>query len=254
MKTIQSTKNELIKEIKKLHKKKERERTQRFLIEGFHLIEEAWKNECEITQVFFTNRGLNEWGEFFKHFPEEQKTLVSDEVMHTLSELPTPQGICAVVKMKEQKMTEWSGGWLLLDNVQDPGNVGTMIRSADAFGLSGVILGKGTADIYSGKVLRAMQGSNFHLPIVQMELQESIDLLKKHKVTVYGTELNERAISLSEVQKTKNYAIILGNEGTGVSSEILEKTDANIFIEMKGNAESLNVAIAASILMYSFSV
>ncbi|MCU1947389.1 RNA methyltransferase [Enterococcus faecium] len=207
MKEIQSVKNPRIKELKKLHKKKYREEKAEYLLEGFHLIEEAASSDAEIKELFVTQRGMKEWG-----------------------------------------------GWLLLDNVQDPGNVGTMIRTADAFGMAGVLLGKGTADIYSTKVLRSMQGSNYHLPVLQKDLAEVIPVMKGKGFTVYGTELNEEAHALDKVEKTEDFAIIMGNEGQGVSQEILSSTDQNVYIPMKGNAESLNVGVAAGIVLYHFSL
>ena len=171
--------------------------------------------------------------------------------MQSLSELPTPQGIIAVVK-KHSLTVDLDGAWLLLDNVQDPGNVGTMIRTADAAGFTGVVLGKGTADIYSTKVLRSMQGSNFHLPIISMDLTEAVTIFKEKEIPVYGTELNKDAIDYRQAAPGKKVALILGNEGQGVRSELLEMTDQNLYIPIYGQAESLNVGIAAGILMYHF--
>lgn len=104
-----------------------------------------------------TQRGMKEWGDWLAANKEISTFLVSDEVMDAVSDLPTPQGILAVMALTAEGTPDFSGGWLLLDNVQDPGNVGTMIRTADAFDMAGVLLGKGTADIYSTKVLRSMQ-------------------------------------------------------------------------------------------------
>ncbi|MEI5995532.1 TrmH family RNA methyltransferase [Candidatus Enterococcus mansonii] len=251
MKEILSTKNTMIKEFKKLHKKKYREEKQQYIIEGFHLIEEAVKAKVQIDWILCNSRGGNEWGGWLAEQPQDCLIRVSDEVLESLSELPTPQGIIAIVKMPSyEHEIDLSGGWLLLDNVQDPGNVGTMIRTADAAGLSGVVLGEGSSDIYSTKVLRAMQGSNYHLPVLRKSLTDSIERFKEMKIPIYGTELNPDAVSYENITKVNDYALIMGNEGQGVSSEILEKTDQNIYIPIKGNAESLNVAIAAGILMY----
>ena len=250
MNEILSAKNTRIKELKKLHKKKYREESQTYLIEGFHLVEEAIKNNQTLTQIYLTKKGFEQWG----HWLEEQGLtalfLVSDEVMKSLSDLPTPQGILAVVPMAKVDTSQLTGSWLLLDNVQDPGNVGTMIRTADAAGLSGIILGEGTADRHSTKVMRSMQGSNFHLPIITMNLQEAVLLFKKQQTPIYGTELNEFAVVYSEIPPQKDFALIMGNEGQGVSKELLACTDKNLYIPIKGQAESLNVGIAAGILMY----
>lgn len=254
MKEIQSAKNPRIKELKKLHKKKYREQNRTYLLEGFHLIEEAVAAKAVIKEIYVTQKGQKEWQTWLDQLVEVELFLVTDEVMQALSDLPTPQGILAVVEHEAMKSPVFSGGWLLLDNVQDPGNVGTMIRTADAFGLAGVLLGQGTADLYSTKVLRSMQGSNYHLPVIQMDLSLAIQQLKEQDFMIYGTELNEEATALNEVETPANFAIIMGNEGQGVSQELLNFTDKNIYIPMSGNAESLNVGVATGILLYHFSV
>lgn len=250
MKEILSTKNTMIKELKKLHKKKHREDNQEYMIEGFHLIEEAVKANAQIKWILFNQRGESEWSAWLNDQSQEQLIRVSDEVLESISELPTPQGMIAIIMMPTEEDIQLEGGWLLLDNVQDPGNVGTMIRTADAAGLSGVILGEGSSDIYNTKVLRAMQGSNYHLPVIRKSLVEMINKFKAAKIPVYGTELNPEAIAYQKLTGLDQYALIMGNEGQGVSSEILELTDQNIYIPIRGAAESLNVAIAAGILMY----
>ena len=254
MKEIQSAKNPRIKELKKLHKKKYREEKGEYLLEGFHLIEEAVASNAKVNELFVTQRGLTEWSSWLEENQTLSVTLVSEEVMATVSDLPTPQGIMAVVEAEKREIPNFEGGWLLLDNVQDPGNVGTMIRTADAFGLCCVVLGKGTADVYSTKVLRSMQGSNYHLPIIQEDLTKLLPILKEQGFITYGTELNEEAVSLNDIQTTKNYAIVMGNEGQGVRPEVLALTDKNVYIPIQGNAESLNVGVAAGIMLYHFSV
>ncbi len=254
MKEIQSAKNPRIKELKKLHKKKYREEKGEYLLEGFHLIEEAVAAEAKVMEIFVTPRGLTEWSDWLGEHSTISATLLSEEVMTVISDLPTPQGIMAVVKVEKREVPAFEGGWLLLDNVQDPGNVGTMIRTADAFGLTGVVLGRGTADIYSTKVLRSMQGSNYHLPIIRKELTELLPILKEQGILTYGTELNEEAVSLNEIKTPSNYAIVMGNEGQGVRPEVLALTDKQVYIPIQGNAESLNVGVAAGIMLYHFSV
>ncbi len=251
MKEIQSVKNTLIKECKKLHKRKYREQTGKYLLEGFHLVEEAVACGAEVSEIFIDARGEKEWGTWVAA-QTAPVYFVSDEVMKSLSDLPTPQGMIAVVHKKTADELNYKGRWLLLDNVQDPGNVGTMIRTADAAGFDGVLLGTGTADIYSTKVLRSMQGSQFHLPIVALDLTTAIQHFQANEVPVYGTELNVDAVVYTAVEKTADVALILGNEGQGVSQELLQLTDKNLYIPIYGKAESLNVGVAAGILMYRF--
>ncbi len=164
MKEIQSKKNTFIKEIKKLTQKKHRTQTNSYLIDGWHLVQEALQAKVPIKALLVTPRGLSESNGQLDDYQEESY-LITEEIAAMLSDLPTPQGIFAVMEKQEQDLQTLTGNWLILDNVQDPGNVGTMIRTADAAGFSGVFLGEGTADLYSTKVLRSMQGSNYHLPI-----------------------------------------------------------------------------------------
>jgi len=254
MKEIQSSKNPLVKELKKLHTAKGRKEFKKYLIEGFHLVEEAQNSGAKLEYILFTQRAKEQWGDWLDEQEEEKKIFVSEEVMNQLSTLPTPQGIIATLYIEENlALEQFSGKWLILDNVQDPGNVGTMIRTADAAGFAGVILGEHSADIYNPKVLRSMQGSNFHLPILSMDIKQVIEQMKNNGISVYGTELNKDALPMKKVPATQNIALIMGNEGSGVQKEILALTDQNIYIELKGKAESLNVAVAAGILMFHFN-
>lgn len=173
MKEIQSAKNPRIKELKKLHKKKYREEKEEYLLEGFHLIEEAASSDAEIKELFVTQRGMKEWGDWLAANKEISTFLVSDEVMDAVSDLPTPQGILAVMALTAEGTPDFSGGWLLLDNVQDPGNVGTMIRTADAFDMAGVLLGKGTADIYSTKKAAQHAGKQLSFACVAKRFDRS---------------------------------------------------------------------------------
>lgn len=251
MKEIFSTKNTRIKDLRKLHKKKYRQQQQRYLIEGFHLVEEAQQQGVVIEAVFANDRGVREGAHLLE--AADDVYYVSDEVLSQLADSPSPQGIVAVAKMEGEPSLTAEGGWLLLDNVQDPGNVGTMIRTADAAGLTGVIIGNGTADIYSSKVLRSMQGSQFHLRICSMDLLEAVAFFQRAAIPVYGTALNKEAKVLQEVPKQKNYAVIMGNEGQGISQSLLDSVDETIYIPIFGKAESLNVGVAAGIVMYHFA-
>ncbi len=253
MKEIQSIKNATIKQVKKLEKRRTRDETQTYLIEGFHLFEEARKSKVKIKYVFMTQKAINRSTDLVGFANEIELFLVTEEVMNYLSHVPAPQGILAVVEM-ENPASEivWNRPVLLLDEVQDPGNVGTMIRTADAAGFQGVILGMGCADIYNEKVLRSMQGSNYHLTICQKDLKEALAEMKNQKIPIYGTELNKAAIHYQNVPKQDVFALLMGNEGNGIKKELLELTTVNTYIPITGKAESLNVAIAAGILMFSF--
>lgn len=249
MKEIQSMKNQLIKETKKLQQKKYRQQTNSYILEGFHLVQEAFKAGASIQDVFVNQRGQKEWADWLEErYPEYY--LVSDEILKTLVDQPTPQGMIAVVSMTEGTTEQFEGAWLLLDQVQDPGNVGTMIRTADAAGFSGVVLGEGTVDLYNPKTLRSMQGSQFHLTVVSRKLEELIPELQSQQIPVYGTALDKDAKNYRTVEAQAKFALVMGNEGQGMNPELLAMTDANLYIPIKGQAESLNVAVAAGILMF----
>lgn len=254
MKIIESNKNDWIKQIKKLEKKKYRDLENRYLIEGEHLVEEALINNAPLEFLLITESSQNDYQKLVKLVSDEQLVQVTEDIIKHLSSLPSPQPIMAVIKKETETKTKKetpTNHLLLLDNVQDPGNVGTMIRTADAAGFNGVILGEGTADIYSTKVLRSMQGSNFHINLSEENLVETIKILKEQGYKIYATELNEEAISFKDIEKSERIAIIMGNEGQGVSKELIELADNPVFIPMLGNSESLNVAVAAGIVMFS---
>jgi TrmH family RNA methyltransferase len=138
----------------------------------------------------------------------------------------------------------------MIDAVQDPGNVGTMIRTADAAGIDAVILGKGTADAYNPKTVRSAQGSHFHIPILKGDLSDWLRAFKSQKIPVYGTSLKD-SVTYNHVEPQSRFALIMGNEGSGLSQELLVKTDMNLKIPLLGQAESLNVAVATGILLYT---
>lgn len=240
--------NSRIKEIKKLQQRKYRKKQQRYLIEGYHLVEEAYQAGIALDEIFVTPTFLASAPAWLKKIPY---TEVSLEVLKSFSELPTPQGIVAVAPMMQPTPPETlKGGYLLLDSVQDPGNVGTMIRTADAFGLAGVVVGEGSADLYQGKVLRALQGSQYHLPIYEGSLFPWLAKAHAQHLPIYGTELNPKAISLKEVVPTADYLVVLGNEGQGVSGAVLKEATQHVYIPMQGQAESLNVGVACGIALY----
>lgn len=246
MEIIQSVKNPRVKEWKKLLTKKGRDKSSTYIIEGEHLIEEALKTE-EIVE-FMIEEDLH-IPDFFM-FREIPVTKITPEISKAISATETPQGIFSVCRKKTAKVDVNTHKRLLfLDGVQDPGNIGTMIRTADAAGIDAVIFGEGSGDLYNPKVIRSAQGSHFHLEIETGNLQEWIDLCKAANIPVYGTAL-ENGVSYKEVPATDSFAVIVGNEGAGVAPDILQQTDKNLYVPIYGQSESLNVAIAAGILLY----
>lgn len=244
---ITSVQNNQVKSWKKLHQRKHREQTKTFIIEGYHSVEEAKKSEWEI-ECLIIREGTTvpDWT------AEENSIIVSEQVFRHLAQTRTPQGIMAIVRMKQ--FTSLSGRhFLLIDQVQDPGNLGTIIRTADAAGYDGVVLGEGTVDLYNDKVIRATQGSLFHLPIINADLSEQIAQLKNDGFEILASSL-QNAVNYTEIRKPEKLALILGNEGAGVSQELIQAADQCIKIPIYGQAESLNVSIAAGILMYALKV
>lgn len=242
MENITSAQNNKIKQAIKLAKKRERDKTGLALIEGYHLIEEAYKSNIAIKQLFMVepdrvDDAIVEYAELTFE--------INLKVAEALSGTVTPQGFFAVIEKPVYDKND-AQQVLLIDRIQDPGNLGTLIRTADAVGLDLIILEKGTADPYQDKVLRASQGSVFHLPIITAEL---IDFVNDFNGPIYGTAL-ENAVSFKSIEQQEKFGILLGNEGEGVKPELLEAVTDNITIPMYGKAESLNVAIAGSILMY----
>ncbi|SOC36522.1 TrmH family RNA methyltransferase [Ureibacillus acetophenoni] len=249
MKRIESAQNALVKHWKKLvTMRKEREKTGEYLVEGFHLVEEALKNKDQIVQII-VREGVDLpllWA-----IDEVMIIEVTSSVAREIAETENSQGVFAHCKQRvisESDMSSWSKV-LLIDAVQDPGNIGTMIRTADAAGLDAVVLGKGSVDAFNPKTVRSAQGSHFHIPVVRGDLLDWVEKLQEKDVPVYGTAL-ENAISYTEVKNSDAFAVIVGNEGSGIHPQLLDKTTQNLTIPIFGQAESLNVAVATGILLY----
>lgn len=243
MTMITSVQNKMVKEWKKLHKRKYRYEQRRFLVEGFHLIEEAFESDWDIEMVIVQN-GVDapDW------MGDDGISVVSERVFKEITQTESPQGIAAIIQMK-QLPNQRENHVLLIDAVQDPGNLGTIIRTADAAGFSSVCLGTGTVDPFNEKVIRASQGSIFHIPIYSANLSEEIEKLKAKSFTIFASAL-QRAKHYLDVEYNEKTALIVGNEGAGIQEELLQLADEVIKIPIYGKAESLNVSVAAGILMY----
>lgn len=249
MESISSTKNEKIKELVKLQTAKGRKKAGMYLLEGEHLVEEAIKERAQIKLIVVTSNRLEDYENLLAQ-TDVQVLVVSQDVFHKLSMTETTQGILAVVEIVKQEILPHKGRLIVLDAVQDPGNLGTIVRTADAAGFDAVILGTGTVDLYNDKVLRSMQGSHFHIPVFQANLQEYLPILKDKRVQVTVTALHRDSKDYTILQGATDVAIVVGNEGQGVSSDVIEIADVVVTIPMFGKAESLNVAIASALLMY----
>jgi len=243
---LTSLENEKVKDLIKLQRKKYRDLTGTYVVEGYHLVEEAYKKGI-LLEVYLTEE---------TEFPYEvSKTLVSSEVMKKISTMDTPSGIvglCRKIGYSDIKnQMTLLNKVLLLDEIQDPGNLGTIIRSSVAFGIDMIILSENTVDLYNPKVLRATQGMYSHIPIISLNASEAIKYFKNNHFSIYGTNVVDGvdARSLSSEEKNK-FCLIMGNEGNGIRKEIQELCDKNLYIPMKEEVESLNVGVACSILLY----
>lgn len=250
MERISSVQNPKVKQWTKLHNRKEREKTGLFLVEGPHLVEEALGCGRVETLILEEEKDVPSWLDSIPN--PVQQILVSSSVMKKIGETETPQGIVAVVRMEKEPLIPSEGFlYLLLDRVQDPGNLGTLIRTADAAGFDGVVIGKGSADPYNGKSLRSSMGSLFHLPVFQIDAIKYLQDLRRNfpEVKIIGTSLQESR-PYDGVSYEGSTVVVIGNEGSGVSPEVLKLADQNVIIPIYGKAESLNAAIAGSIIMY----
>ena len=241
---ITSVQNTKIKELSKLKEKKYRDIEKKYLIEGFHLIEMAKDYLLEILTTDSKNIPSN------IDLNKVNVTIVSDEVIKKLAFTKTPQPIIGVCKYFDSNINYNETG-ILLDNLQDPGNIGTILRSALAFNINNIILSKDSVDIYNDKVIRASQGAIYKLNISYLNLLDAINNYKNKEIKVFGTSLHNGK-ELTSFNKVSKYALVLGNEGNGVSKELLDKADNNIFIEMEDKIDSLNVSIAGAIIMHYF--
>ena len=238
---ITSINNPKVKEWAKLKKKKYRDASKQYLVEGDHLVEEALK-----AGVVETILSLEPMDTAIEHYQ------VTEEIIKKLSCVDTPQRIIAICQMTQTQDVKIDGKrFLLLDGLQDPGNIGTLIRTALAFGYDQVIFSDHSVDLYNDKLMRSSQGACFHISCIKLPLEHVIDVLHQHDIIVYGTSL-ENGKALPTFSVPDKLALVLGNEGNGMSKKILESTDQNIFIPIQ-TAESLNVAVAGGICMFYFN-
>lgn len=240
MKEIRSVQNTYIIELSKLKQRKHQKEKMQFLVEGFHLVEEAYKHKRLL--AILTVEPSSEYQDI-------DQIIVSKPIIEKLAETKTPQNIIGVCSILES--VQLLDKVLLLDRVQDPGNVGTLIRSAAAFGVQTVVIGTGSAGVYNNKTIRASQGSIFQVNIIEADINPLLKKLKDQQIPIYGTALEE-AIRLSDIKKPLKYALVLGNEGQGIDPDILKNCDYKVIIPTV-IVESLNVAIAGSIVLHAFS-
>ena len=249
MRKITSKDNKIVKLCEQLAQKKHRDKLALYLIEGENLVEEAVKNGAGIQTVLVREGYSGKLSGL-----EEEAFELDARLFDKLAQTETSQGIIAIVNKpqisREQFIGDAGGNFVVLDRLQDPGNIGTILRTADAAGYKLAVVMKGTADVFSPKVVRAATGSLFRMPVVFMDSEEELLEFtsaagKKLVATCFDTDLYYYDVNLKE-----NIALIIGNEGNGISETLIESSDVKIKIPMHGNIESLNASVAAGILMY----
>ncbi len=237
---ITSVDNRKIKKYVSLKTSKGRKEEKLFLVEGMHMCYEANKLGLLVDLIVLENTDIS-----FNYRGEI--TYVTNNVLKKISNLTNPTSVIGVVRIVDNN--EIIGNRILiLDDVQDPGNIGTIIRSSKAFNIDTIILSNNSCDIYNDKVLRSTQGMIFTMNIVYGELIEIIARLRDNGYMILGTNVND-GVDVRNV-KVNKFALIMGNEGNGVSEEIQSLCDKNLYIKMNSDCESLNVGVATSILLY----
>lgn len=237
---IRSADNQNVRKWEKLRQKKYRDEYGLFIVQERHLISEAL--DKGVLEHLLVREGCD------NPFNKEAIT-VSDKVMKKLSSNVSLNDYIGICRIVDNELPE-GNSFILLENVQDPGNVGTIIRTAYSFGYDAVILNEGCASLYNEKTIQSSQGALFHIPVLTMNIDEAIEKLHEMGVRIYATTLSSSHY-ISETVKPEKYGLLFGNEGKGLKKETVEQCDENIKIEME-NFESLNVAVACGICAYYF--
>lgn len=250
-KYITSAQNASIKLAKELLKKKSvRKKQGLFVVEGIRAVKEI--PEPITIQTLLVSETVEE--QVYEQVRAREILVMPESLFQTLSETTTPQGLMAIVKKVDislEQLGMQEGPYLLLENLQDPGNLGTIIRTAHAFNFKGILMTKGCVDLYSPKVVRSTMSSLFYMPIViEEEIETYMNYLKTKGKKIYTTALTEKAQWIYDMTFEKDMVLVIGNEGNGVSDYCLEHTDYTMMIPMPGGAESLNASVATAVCMY----
>lgn len=256
MQTITSKDNELIKHIRKLKDKKYRDESNEYLVEGVKLVEEAVKENAKIKQIIVcedTTRTYEIPTHIMLEIARYECISVSNKIFNIITQVTNPQGIMAIIEKNAQnaKIDYTQDIIVVLDDVQDPGNLGTILRTVDSIGLNQIIVSKGTADAFNSKVVRSTMGAIFRIKIIEVEnLAQAIKEMRKHHFKLMVTSLQTKN-SIYDIDFNKKI-IVIGNEANGVSKEIQDMADEKAKIPMLGRTESLNASVAAGVVMYEY--
>lgn len=248
---IESAHNKIVKEIKALADKKKRDERGLFIADGLRFVSEI-PNGIHIEKMVFSESFASK-NDINKYSKKAECFVVSDNLFSVLSDTKNPQGIIAVCRKMSydiNRIIKKDGFYVIAEEMNDPGNLGTVIRTAHAAGADGVILSKGSVDLYNPKVLRSTMGSVFKIPVIQnADLAQVTDLMKKSGISIYAAHLKGKKL-LYELDLKKGCAFMLGNEARGLSDKAADMCDELVKIPMPGNAESLNASVAAAVLIY----
>ena len=257
MDIITSKDNETIKNIRKLKDKKYRDVHNLYIVEGIKMIQEAIEENARIKQIVVCEDCIKDEGcieqKFLYQIAKYDCIYVTSKVFGLLTDVVNPQGMIAVIEKEsgEEKIKFTEDIIVVLDGIQDPGNLGTILRTIDSTGLSQVVLSKTSVDAYNPKVVRSTMGAIFRVKIIEAEdLVQTLKNMKKHKFKVLATSLSG-AQSIYDVDFSKK-VIVIGNESKGVSKEILEVADSKVKIPMLGKTESLNTGVATGVILYEY--
>lgn len=255
MNNLSSVNNDLVKKWYKLTLAKERKKEQSYLVEGEHLVDEAIKSKALLKALIINERELERYQDLTKRITNSVPIyIVNDAIATKISQTKNTQGIFLEIEADTVAISDLlqKTQLVLLDQVQNPGNLGTIIRSADAFGYDGVLLSQSSVDPLNDKVIRSAQGSHFHLPIAKtdLSLKELYFELKQKAFTIYATALCDDARLLDTIEFATKKVIVIGNEAQGISEESLLNADQLVTIPITGHAESLNAGVAAGIVLY----
>ena len=256
MQTITSKDNELIKHIRKLKDKKYRDESNEYVVEGVKLVEEAVKENAKIKQIIVcedTTRTYEIPTHIMLEIARYECISVSNKIFNIITQVTNPQGIMAIIEKNAQDaQIDYSQDIIVvLDDVQDPGNLGTILRTVDSIGLNQIIVSKGTADAFNSKVVRSTMGAIFRIKIIEVEnLAQAIKEMRKHHFKLMVTSL-QTDNSIYDIEFNKKI-IVIGNESNGVSKEIQDMADEKAKIPMLGRTESLNASVAAGVVMYEY--
>lgn len=256
MQEITSKENNFIKHVKKLKDKKYRDISSEYIIEGIKQVAEAIQEKVKIKQIVLCDdceKNSNIPKDLMYEIAKCECVYVTEELFKYLSEVQTPQGILAIIEKNNQdKEIDYSQDIIVaLDDIQNPGNLGTIIRTVDSIGSTQILVSKGTVDVYNPKVIRSTMGAIFRVKIIECEdLKETLDEIKKHKFKVIVSSLQTKK-TIYDIDYYKK-VIVIGNEANGVKKEIQKVADEKVKIPMIGKTESLNASVATGIILYEY--